>query len=144
MASGSMNPHSYDAIPQGYSPGQKGSEVLPEQEPTLWQAGSTAWVGWGLSAQHAGGYSYRLCPKDSALTEECFQSNVLTFASDNSTPHFNDNSKADKKIMTRTYVAPDGAQWRTNPVPACTKGAMPDLPQRIALREPSLNLALTI
>merc|ERR1711977_205425 len=31
----------------------------------------------------------------------------------------NDGSKDDKKIMTRTYVAPDGAQWRTNPVPAC-------------------------
>lgn len=119
MASGSLNPGSYDALPQGYRAGDKGSEVLPEQEPTLWQAGATAWVGWGLSAQHAGGYSYRLCPKDAAITEECFQSNVLTFASANSSIHFNDGSQEDKKIVTRTYVAPDGAQWRTNPVPAC-------------------------
>jgi len=123
MASGSLNPHDYDAVPEGYKVGDKGSEVLPEQEPTLWQAGDTAWVGWGLSAQHAGGYSYRLCPKDSDITEECFQSNVLTFASENSTIHFNDGSQDDKKIMTRTYVAPDGAQWRTNPVPACIKSA---------------------
>merc|ERR1719329_1138525 len=24
--------------------------------------------------------------------------------------------------MTRTYVAPDGTQWRTNPIPACLDG----------------------
>merc|ERR1719240_852469 len=119
MASGSMNPHSYDAIPQGYSPGQKGSEVLPEQKPTLWQAGATAEVGWGLSAQHGGGYSYRLCPKGSKLNEECFQSNVLTFASPNSTMHFNDNSHADIKIPTSTYIGEAGDQWRRNPIPGC-------------------------
>lgn len=119
MASGSLDHGDYDAMPQGYKSGDKGSEVLPEQEATLWQAGATATVGWGLSAQHAGGYSYRLCPKDSDITEECFQQNVLTFASANSTIHFNDGSQADKKIVTRTYVAEDGAQWRTNPVPAC-------------------------
>jgi len=123
MASGSLNPHAYDAIPQGYKPGDKGSQVLPETAATLWTAGATAWVGWGLSAQHSGGYSYRLCPKDSAIEEECFQSNVLEFASANSTLHFNDGSKPDKKIITRTYTAPDGAQWRTDPVPACISSA---------------------
>merc|ERR1712203_992666 len=109
MASGSMNPHAYDAIPQGYKPGDKGSEVLPETEATVWQAGATARVGWGLSAQHSGGYSYRLCPKDSAGTEECFQSNALTFSGD-SYIHFNDGSQPDKSIPARTYVAPDGTQ----------------------------------
>merc|ERR1712070_938356 len=108
--------------PCGIASGAKGSEVLPETEATLWQAGATASVGWALSAQHSGGYSYRLCPKDSELTEACFQSNTLTFASANSTIHFNDNSKADKKIVTRTYIAADGAQWRTDPVPACSQG----------------------
>jgi len=122
MASGSLNPHAYDAVPQGYKPGDKGSEVLPETESTVWQAGGTAEVGWGLSAQHSGGYSYRLCPKGSKLDEECFQSNTLTFASTNSTIHFNDNSQPDKKVITRTYVAPDGVEWRTNPVPACSYG----------------------
>lgn len=123
MASGSLNPHAYDAIPQGYKPGDKGSKVLPETEATRWTAGGTAWVGWGLSAQHSGGYSYRLCPKDSPLTEECFQSNVLSFASKNSTLHFNDGSKADRKIWTRTYVAPDGSNWRTDPIPACAQNS---------------------
>jgi hypothetical protein len=119
LASGGTNAGQYAAVPAGYTSGDKGSEVLPETEATLWQAGATATVGWALSAQHSGGYSYRLCPKDSALTEECFQSNTLTFAGTNSSIHWNDDSQADKKIVTRTYVAPDGTQWRTNPVPAC-------------------------
>jgi len=118
IASGGQNPNAYSAVPAGYEAAAKGSEVLPETEATLWQAGSTATVGWALSAQHSGGYSYRLCPKDSDLTEACFQSNTLTFAG-NSSIHWNDDSQADKKIVTRTYVAPDGTQWRTNPIPAC-------------------------
>jgi len=55
VASGGTDPGTYAAIPQGYKAGDKGSAVLPEQEATLWKAGATAWVGWGLSAQHAGG-----------------------------------------------------------------------------------------
>lgn len=119
LASGGTNPNAYAAVPAGYEGGAKASEVLPETEATMWKAGATATVGWALSAQHSGGYSYRLCPKESALTEECFQSNVLTFADTNSSIHWNDDSAEDKKIVTRTYVAPDGSQWRTNPIPAC-------------------------
>jgi len=120
IASGGNNPGGYAAVPQGYAGGAKGSVELPEQEATLWQAGGTAQVGWGLSAQHSGGYSYRLCPKNAAITEECFQSNTLTFTG-NSSIHFNDDSQADKTIPTKTYVAPDGSQWRTNPIPQCAK-----------------------
>jgi len=121
LASGGTNPNSYAAVPAGYVGGAKASEVLPETESTLWQAGATASVGWALAAQHSGGYSYRLCPKDSALSEECFKSNALTFTG-NSTIHWNDDSQADSDIVPRTYVAPDGGQWRTNPVPACMSG----------------------
>lgn len=121
IASGGTNPGAYAAVPGGYDAGSKGSEVLPETEATLWQAGATATVGWALSAQHSGGYSYRLCPKDSTLSEECFQSNVLTFAG-NTSIHWNDDSAPDKEIVTRTYIAPDNSQWRTNPIPACLYG----------------------
>jgi len=69
--------------------------------------------------QHGGGYSYRLCPKGSKITEECFQSNALHFAAKNSTIHFDDSSHADIKVPTKTYVAPDGTEWRTNPIPGC-------------------------
>jgi len=119
VASGYVNPNSYTEVPQGYAATAKGSQVLPETAPTYWQAGGTATVGWGLSAQHGGGYSYRLCPKDSQLTEECFQSNTLTFAGANSTIKFEGGEHADKKIPTKTYIAPDGTQWRTNPIPGC-------------------------
>merc|ERR1711879_648388 len=118
IASGFTNPGRAE-VPQGYRGGQKGSEVLPEVAPTYWKAGGTAQVGWGLSAQHGGGYSYRLCPKGSTITEECFQSNTLRFTAKNSTIHFDDGSHADIKVPTKTYVAPDGTEWRTNPIPGC-------------------------
>merc|ERR1719182_1195553 len=100
IASGGISGgNDYDAVPTGYSTGDKGLEKLPETDATLWQAGATATVGWALSAQHSGGYSYRLCPKDSALTEDCFQSNTLSF-SGNSSIHWNDDSQPDKKMVT--------------------------------------------
>merc|ERR1712203_986690 len=37
----------------------------------------------------------------------------------NSSIHFDDGSHADIQIPTKTYVAPDGTQWRTNPIPGC-------------------------
>lgn len=119
VASGMKAPASYVEVPVGYKASDKGSEVLPETPPTYWQAGGVAQVGWGLSAQHGGGYSFRLCPKSSQLTEECFQSNTLSFAQKNSTIHFNDDSHADIKVPAKTFVAPDGTEWRTNPVPGC-------------------------
>jgi len=119
VASGMRNPSSAATTPHGYTATSKGSEVLPETEPTYWKAGGIASVGWALSAQHGGGYSYRLCPKGSQITEECFQSNTLTFAGQNSTIKFESGAQPDSKIPTRTYVAPDGTQWRTNPIPGC-------------------------
>jgi len=119
IASGFANPGAYAEIPTGYRGGQKGSEVLPESPPTYWKAGDVAQVGWGLSAQHGGGYSYRLCPKGSQVTEECFQQNTLRFAHTNSTIHFDDGSHDDIEIPTKTYIAPDNTQWRANPIPGC-------------------------
>ena len=50
--------------------------------------GEKAEVGWGMLANHGGGYSYRLCKMDQpgtegrkALTEDCFQKTPLKFAS---------------------------------------------------------------
>jgi len=119
IASGFSQAQAYVEVPEGYTAGDKGSEVLPAQEKTTWQAGATAKVGWALSAQHGGGHSYRLCPKGHTLDEECFQSNTLKFSGSNSTIHFHDGSHADITIPTRTYTAPDGTEWRTNPIPGC-------------------------
>ena len=44
---------------------------------TDWVRGDKAKVGWGLKANHGGGYSYRLCPVGEGgpgdVTEDCFQ-----------------------------------------------------------------------
>ena len=44
---------------------------------TEWKSGGTEKVGWGLKANHGGGYSYRLCPVGEGgpgdVTEDCFQ-----------------------------------------------------------------------
>jgi hypothetical protein len=43
-------------------PGVNGLE-LPAKSPTVWPKGSTQEVAWAITANHGGGYSYRLCPK---------------------------------------------------------------------------------
>jgi hypothetical protein len=45
----------------------------------VWAAGQTAEVSWVTVANHAGGYSYSLCPADQELTEECFDKTPLQF-----------------------------------------------------------------
>jgi hypothetical protein len=45
----------------------------------MWAAGSSVEVGWTVKASHGGGYSYRLCPADHTLDEECFQRTPLRF-----------------------------------------------------------------
>jgi len=119
-ASGYQNPGPYADIPKGYNAFDKGSEVLPAGTPTYWKTGGTAEVGWALSAQHGGGYSYRLCPKSEKLTEACFQSNHLNFTSKNSTVRYHDGSKEDFQIPTANLITADGQHWRMNPIPGCS------------------------
>ena len=55
--------------------------LLPRQAPTVWPRGSTQEVAWGITANHGGGYSFRLCPLGEE-SEACFQRTVLRFAGD--------------------------------------------------------------
>jgi len=118
VASGYHNPGAYADIPKGYSAYDKGSKVLPEQAPTYWKAGGTAEVGWAMSAQHGGGYSYRLCPKGQEITEACFQANHLSFSSKNTTVRYHDGSRKDFQIPTTNLIS-EGKHWRRNPNPGC-------------------------
>jgi len=65
--------------------GTKGSE-LPELDTPKpqWPQGSEQDVAWNIIANHGGGYAYRLCPKSSNLTEECFRNGHLQFAGNTS------------------------------------------------------------
>lgn len=91
---------------------------------TVWKAGHTAEVAWAISANHGGGYQYRVCPKtgNSEPTEECFQAHVLPFAESTTTIHYTDASRSDftiPAIDVTTGVKPKGFAWRKNPIPMC-------------------------
>jgi len=65
--------------PESFKQGQDGLEI-PEQTPTYWKAGSIVDVAWAITANHGGGYSYRLCRNEgNIINEECFQQNQLKF-----------------------------------------------------------------
>lgn len=111
----------------GSSYGPKGESIhYPNVKKTGWQPGATVEVGWSVSANHGGGYSYRLCqvPKGGklALTEECFQQKPLQFEGDTSWIQKEDNvSSRVPFIAVRTNVGtvPPGSEWTKNPVPPC-------------------------
>lgn len=118
----------------GTQAGDRASQ-LPAQDKNQWNqwiAGSTAQVAMGLSANHGGGYQYRLCPADSDLTEECFQANPLQYADDTSTLFW----LAEESGMTsspltiqakRLEVDSPTNVWTKNPIPAyqCISGGAP-------------------
>ena len=108
-------------VPMGYPVWSKGSEVLPAGNATIWKAGGVAEVSWSIAAQHGGGYQYRLCPKTSALTEECFQAHPLAFEGATHTIRYNDGSLPSFPINATALsvgVLPKGSAWRRNPIPA--------------------------
>jgi hypothetical protein len=44
------------------------SQVLPKAPSnTVWAAGDTVEVAWGVRANHGGGYQYRICPTSALL-----------------------------------------------------------------------------
>jgi len=56
-------------------------QVLPKN-PTgiVWEAGDEVEAVWSVRANHGGGYQYRLCPAEAALTEACFREIAVGFA----------------------------------------------------------------
>ena len=80
-------------------------------------------VQWYVSANHAGGYSYRLCklPKGGIidLSEECFQENQLDFVGDNQWViygHEDDPREEVKAKRATEGTYPNGSMWTANPV----------------------------
>eukprot|EP01043_Picozoa_sp_COSAG02_P067019 COSAG02_NODE_10621_length_1898_cov_2.988883_2_plen_95_part_00 len=71
----------------GYPQGYNGSQLpaIPKEQRKTWKLGSTANVSWVSVANHAGGYTYSLCPADEQLTEECFARLPLQFVDNTST-----------------------------------------------------------
>ena len=93
---------------------------------TNWRAGEIVEVGWGITANHGGGYSYRLCmlgPEGRpGLSEECFQATPLEFADDHHWIQFGEDRANRTRIpalRTREGTFPAGSHWSRNPIPAC-------------------------
>ena len=92
---------------------------------TEWKAGSHQEVAWYVSANHAGGYSYRLCKKrhdliDHKISEECFQENQLDFVGDVQMVQYGKDRKSGhrtelKALQTTQGTFPEGSMWRANP-----------------------------
>lgn len=58
---------------------------LTAMTPAVWPRGSEQEVGWAISANHGGGYAYRLCKNvPGQVTEECFQKTPLDFVGNTS------------------------------------------------------------
>jgi len=100
--------------------GDLGSKVLPKRPSGIvWRKGSVINTSWQNTAEHGGGYQYRLCPASEALTEDCFQRMPLEFATpDKHQLIFNDTAK---NRMIDARVVPNSVtgtgDWMMNPLP---------------------------
>jgi len=111
--------------PPGVPQGTSGSAIPKLLEQTIWVAGTTVEVAWGITANHGGGYQYRLCPATEKPTEECFQKMPLEFVGDvqwiqqNMGMNVNNRTQIPAKTVSGNLVIPANSTWRRNPIPAC-------------------------
>lgn len=86
-----------------------------------WTAGGVMEVAFAITANHGGGYAYRLCPVSTNPdeSEECFQKNHLSFHG-NTTYVIGTNKTVLAEIpavrMTKG-TWPKGSMWSVNPIP---------------------------
>jgi len=115
--------------PPGVEQGLDGLK-LPETKPTVWERGAAVEVAWSTTANHGGGYSWRLCKKGGNVSEACFQQNVLRFAGNTSWLQYSDRIPNREgylklprfelplvKVSDGTF--PAGSEWARNPIPSC-------------------------
>eukprot|EP00746_Dinoflagellata_sp_MGD_P036263 gnl/MRDRNA2_/MRDRNA2_18697_c0_seq1.p1 gnl/MRDRNA2_/MRDRNA2_18697_c0~~gnl/MRDRNA2_/MRDRNA2_18697_c0_seq1.p1 ORF type:complete len:485 (+),score=83.95 gnl/MRDRNA2_/MRDRNA2_18697_c0_seq1:68-1522(+) len=106
--------------PPGHKQGDKGSALPIQAMHPTWKAGSVVEVAWGIAANHGGGYLYRLCPAEKALTEECFMQTPLEFAGKTQVLRFANGTQVQiPATLVTDGVLPAGSTWMKNPIPAC-------------------------
>lgn len=103
-----------------------GAPKITDPITTEWKVGAIVEAAWGLTANHGGGYSYRLCPGSHDdglnLTEECFQKTPLKFDGDTQWIQWgadDTNRSAFQGMKTSEGTFPAGSEWMRNPIPAC-------------------------
>ena len=100
-------------------------------KPSVWKRGSIQEVGFGITANHGGGYSYRLCKAGGEVSEACFRGTVLSFAgNETSWLQFNGYSFQYNsmvrlprvpvpRLSTKIGTHPAGSEWARVPIPGC-------------------------
>ena len=120
----------------GYEQGFNGSDLppIPKEQRRVWKQGQTANVSWVSVANHAGGYTYSMCPADRDLTEECFETTPLQFVDNKTVLRYmfvedaqgtlgpNKTEFAIPAHRVTEGVLPKGSVWSKNPVPAGSWG----------------------
>jgi len=122
----------------GYAQGGRDMRDLPGPVQAVWTVGSAETVVHAITANHGGGYSYRLCPADHDLTEECFQQHPLDFASNVSWVLDRMGKAVAEFKAERTSIGthPAGSQWTRNPIPMEADVAMYGTPKYPGLYGP--------
>jgi len=100
--------------------------LLPPTPRSIWQRGTSVAVAHSVTANHGGGYAYRLCPASEPISESCFQAHHLDFEGNTSTVYFPDGHTLDIAVR-RTAIGtfPLGSQWALNPIPPATDTSRP-------------------
>jgi len=105
--------------------GDRGS-LLPEfPTSTRWTPGGEAEVTWQITANHGGGYHYRLCPASQPLTEKCFRENPLDFVPSKQALQWSNGTRlAIRGTFVSEGTLPKGSTWAMNPLPPrCLSGS---------------------
>jgi len=107
--------------PAGIAQNTDGYSGLPQQPHTIYQIGSAIDVAWAISANHGGGYHYRLCKVSDGVSEECFQKTPLKFSGNNSYILHADGSVANEfpRRLVTEGTNPPGSEWAMDPIPGC-------------------------
>jgi len=98
----------------------------------VWLAGSIQEVAFAITANHGGGYSYRLCKLDAngGVSEECFQRTPLKFAGDVQWVQYDNLTyQYDKAVQLPRFAMPLQktsmgtfplhSEWARIPIPGC-------------------------
>lgn len=99
--------------------GDQGSKTLaPRPTGVVWTQGSLATVAWTIQANHGGGYSYRLCPANQTLDEDCFNMHGLEMVGPSKLRWGGEGGRElTFNATTITYGTKAGIMWRKNPIP---------------------------
>jgi len=103
--------------------GMKGTELKPLDSGVVWKIGGQAEVTWQVENNHGGGYSYRLCPVEEDLTEDCFKKYPLDFVEDGQAIVFQNGTLLPVEgVFVRNGTFPKGSQWSRIPIPSTALG----------------------